>query len=55
VTPTDAAGRVVYRVGSAWDRAGRVRDADAWAKTVESIAAKAAIPLQVLIALPATK
>jgi len=49
VTPTDAAGRVVYRVGSAWDRAGHVRDADAWAKTVEGLAARAAVPLQVQV------
>ncbi|HKO50772.1 MAG TPA: DUF4861 family protein [Polyangiaceae bacterium] len=49
VTPTDAAGRIVYRVGSTWDRAGRVRDADAWAKTVENLAAKLAVPLQVQV------
>jgi hypothetical protein len=55
VTPTDAAGRVVYRVGSTWDRAGHVRDAAAWAKTVESLAARVAVPLQVAIAPAATK
>ncbi|MEI9947421.1 MAG: DUF4861 family protein [Pseudomonadota bacterium] len=49
LTPTDSSGRVVYRVGSAWDRSGRVRDAEAWAKTVENLAAKAAVPLQVVI------
>jgi len=55
VTPTDASGRIVYRVGSAWDRAGRVRAAEAWAKTVESLAAKAATALQVMIAPAAPK
>ncbi len=55
VSPTDAAGRIVYRVGSAWDRSGRIRDAQAWAKTVESVAAKAAVPLQVVIASAAVK
>jgi unsaturated rhamnogalacturonyl hydrolase len=55
VTPTDAAGRIVYRAGSTWDRAGRVRDAGAWAKTVQDLAAKLAAPLQVQIAPPATK
>jgi hypothetical protein len=55
ITPTDAAGRVVYRVGSAWDRAGHVRDADAWAKSVENLAAKVAVPLQVQLAPAAAK
>ena len=50
VTPTDLTGRVVYRVGSAWDRSARVRDAEAWAKTVQSLAAEVAVPLQVMIA-----
>jgi hypothetical protein len=54
VTPTDAAERITYRAGSTWDRAGHVRDAAAWAKTVESLAAKLAAPLQVQIA-PVTK
>jgi len=52
VTPADAAGHVAYRVGSAWDRAGHVRDAAAWAKTVESLAARAALPLQIQLAKP---
>lgn len=55
VTSTDAAGRVAYRVGSAWDRAGHVRDAGAWAKTVQNLAASAAVPLQVQLASAATK
>jgi hypothetical protein len=55
VTATDAGGRIAYRVGSAWDRAGRVRDAEAWAKTVESLAARAAVPLQVMVTPSATK
>ncbi len=55
LTSTDSAGRIVYRVGSAWDRAGRVRDAQAWAKTVESFAAQLAVPLQVQVAPAVTK
>ena len=50
VTPSDAFGHLTYRVGSTWDRAGRVRDAAAWAKTVENIAARAAVPLQIQLA-----
>ncbi len=55
LTSTDAAGQVVYRVGSAWDRAGHVRDADAWAKSVENVAAKMAVPLQVQLASAQSK
>ena len=49
VTPADASGRVLYRVGSAWDRAGHVRDAGAWGKAVEGAAARAAAPVQVVV------
>jgi hypothetical protein len=55
ITQTDASNRVAYSVGSAWDRAGRVRDAEAWSKTVESAAAKLAAPLKVVVAPAATK
>jgi uncharacterized protein DUF4861 len=55
VTPTDAAGRIVYRVGSTWDRAGRVRDAQAWGDAVANLAARVATPLQVQIARAAVK
>src|SRR6478735_1946773 len=55
VTPTDAGGRVVYRVGSAWDRAGHVRDAEAWGKAVEEVSARAAAPVKIVVAPPATK
>lgn len=55
VTPTDAFGHLVYRVGSAWDRAGHVHDAGVWAKAVENAAAKAAVPLQVQLASATAK
>ncbi len=55
VTSTDAVGRVTYRVGSAWDHAGHVRDADAWAKTVANLAAKTAVPLQLQLTPAAAK
>jgi len=55
VTPTDSAGQLAYRVGSAWDRGGHVRDADAWAKTVEGVAAKLAVPLQVQVTSAAAR
>lgn len=55
VTSTDALGQIGYRVGSAWDRAGHVRDANAWAKTVENLAAKLALPLQVQLSTAAPK
>jgi len=49
LTTTDPNGRIVYRVGSTWDRAGRVRDGGAWAKAVQSFATAAAVPLQVMV------
>lgn len=55
VTQTDSAGQLTYRVGSAWDRAGHVRDADAWAKTVEGLGARVAVPLQVQVTPAAAK
>ena len=55
VTSTDMTGQIAYRVGSAWDRAGHVRDADAWAKTVENLAARQAVPLQVQLSTAAPK
>lgn len=50
VTATDAQGRIVYRVGSAWDKAGRVRDAESWSKTVEAAAERARTAMKVVIA-----
>lgn len=47
VTAPDVHGRVVYRVGSAWDKGGRVRDAESWGKTVESAAARARAPMKI--------
>jgi len=49
LTTTDPNGRIAYRVGSTWDRAGRVRDGGAWAKAIQSFAAAAAVPLQVMV------
>jgi hypothetical protein len=40
-------GRVAYFAGSAWDRAGKARDAAAWAAEVESQAGRAAAPVKV--------
>jgi unsaturated rhamnogalacturonyl hydrolase len=40
-------GRLVYHAGSAWDRAGRIRDAAAWAAEVESFASRLAAPVTV--------
>jgi len=55
ITPTDAAGHIKYSVGSAWDRAGRIRDAEAWSKTVESAAAKLSAPLELVVGPAASK
>jgi hypothetical protein len=50
VTSTDARGHLAYRVGSAWDKAGRVRDAEGWTKTVEAAALRARAAMKVTIA-----
>jgi len=47
VTSSDAQGRVAYRAGSAWDKAGRVRDADTWSKTVEGAAHRAQAAMKI--------
>ena len=49
-TPTAPGGHIAYYAGSAWDRAGRVRNAEAWAKAVTDLAARQAAPLKVTIA-----
>jgi unsaturated rhamnogalacturonyl hydrolase len=55
ITSTDAQGRLAYRVGSAWDKAGRVRDAENWGKTVEVAAKSAEAPLKIAFAPIAAK
>lgn len=50
VTSTDARGHIAYRVGSAWDKAGRVRDAESWTKTVEAAALRARAAMKISVA-----
>lgn len=52
VTPLPATGKLAYQVGSAWDRGSRIRDAAAWGKTVQDLAARAAAPVQVSLMPP---
>jgi hypothetical protein len=47
VVTSVARGRLVYYAGSAWDRAGKIRDTAAWAAEVESQAGRAAAPVKV--------
>jgi hypothetical protein len=51
VTPASAGGRLVYYAGSAWDRAGQVRDAAAWAAEVQNLAGRMAAPVKVKLAV----
>jgi hypothetical protein len=48
-TPVPASGKLSYFVGSAWDRAGRVRDAAAWTSEVQGLAARIATPVVVTL------
>jgi hypothetical protein len=41
----------VYYAGSAWDRAGRIRDQGAWAAEVQSLARRLAAPVKTKIAI----
>ncbi len=49
-TAVPASGKLMYYVGSAWDRAGRVRDAAAWAAEVQALAARTAAAVVVTLA-----
>ena len=49
-TALPASGKLAYLMGSAWDRAGHVRDAAAWAAEVKAQAARLAAPVQVTVA-----
>jgi hypothetical protein len=51
VTGVPASGRLVYYAGSAWDRAGRIRDAAAWAAEVQSLAGRLAVPVKISLAV----
>jgi hypothetical protein len=51
VTPASSDGRLGFYSGSAWDRAGKIRDATAWAAEVQSLAAKLAAPVKVSLAV----
>ena len=42
VTPVPKDGRLVYYAGSAWDRAGRIKDQAAWAAEVQGLARRLA-------------
>lgn len=42
-------GKLAYLMGSAWDRAGHIRDAAAWATEVKAQAARLATPTQVTV------
>jgi hypothetical protein len=51
VTPASTSGRLVYYAGSAWDRAGRIRDQGAWAAEVQNLARRLAAPVKTKIAI----
>jgi hypothetical protein len=52
VTPLPANGKLVYHMGSAWDRGSKVRDAVAWGREVLGLAARVAAPVQVSLSAP---
>jgi unsaturated rhamnogalacturonyl hydrolase len=52
VTPLPATGKLVYHLGSAWDRGSKIRDAAAWGREVQGLAARTAAPVQVSLSAP---
>ena len=48
-TPVPANGKLAYYAGSAWDRAGRVRDAAAWGAAVQGLSARIVAPVVVSV------
>lgn len=50
VTSLPQSGKLVYFAGSAWDKAGQIRDAAAWEAEVKSLAARQAAPMLTTIA-----
>jgi hypothetical protein len=51
VAQAAASNRLVYYVGSAWDRAGKIRDAAAWTKEAQSLAGRLAEPVKVVLSV----
>jgi hypothetical protein len=47
VATVPASGRLVYYAGSAWDRAGKIKDAAAWAAEVQALASRLAAPVKI--------
>jgi unsaturated rhamnogalacturonyl hydrolase len=49
VAPIPSNGRLVYAMGTAWDRGGDVGDSTAWSKTVQAMAQRWANPIKVTL------
>ncbi len=45
-------GKLVYHMGTAWDRGGAIRDAAAWGREVQALAARLGAPLKVSLSVP---
>jgi hypothetical protein len=55
VTRAPAAAPLVYYVGTAWDKGGRIADAAAWTKEAEGLSARLAAPVKVSLAVAASR
>jgi Domain of unknown function (DUF4861) len=54
VTPAPPSAALVYYVGTAWDRAGRIPDAAAWTREIQSFSGRLAAPVQVSLTASAS-
>ncbi len=52
VTPVGPGGKLDYRMGTSWDRGGRIRDAAGWGREVQAQAARLAAPVKVVLGPP---
>jgi hypothetical protein len=51
VTPVPASGKLVYDMGTAWDRGGAIRDAANWAREVQAQASRSGAPVRATLSV----
>jgi hypothetical protein len=51
VTPVPASGKLVYEMGTAWDKGGAIHDAAAWGREVQAEAERAGAPAKVSLSV----
>jgi hypothetical protein len=52
VTPVPANGKLVYEMGTAWDRGSAIHDAAAWGREVQALSGRLGAPVKVTLSVP---